>query len=58
MARAVEESAGIEQYDYLVINDDLAECTVQTHQLIQAAHATPDRNQDFIRKIRRELGEL
>ena len=58
MARAVEESAGIEQYDYLVINDDLAECTVQTHQLIQAAHATPDRNQDFSRKIRRELGEL
>lgn len=58
MARAVEESEGIEQYDYLVINDDLAECTVQTHQLIQAAHATPDRNQDFIRKIRRELGEL
>ena len=35
LARAVEESKGIENYDYLVVNDDLDECVETVHQMIQ-----------------------
>jgi len=58
MKRAVEESQGIEKYDYIVVNDDLDECTRQLHEIIQSAHFTPDRNLEFISKIREELRNL
>ena len=38
LMRASEEAEGIENYDYIVINDKLEECVSQMHSLIQAAH--------------------
>ena len=38
LRRASEEADGIENYDYIVINDKLDECVEQMHSLIQAAH--------------------
>ncbi len=58
MARAVEESEGIEEYDYIVVNDDLESCVKQLHEIIAAAHNTPFRNEEFIEKIRGELSVL
>ena len=58
LKRATEEAAGIEQYDYIVINDKLEECVSQMHVLIQAAHLTPVRNEEFINNMRKELEEL
>lgn len=58
LSRAAEEAAGIEEYDYIIINDRLDECVEQMHSLIQAAHCTPDRNKEFIDNIRRELEAL
>lgn len=58
MARAVEESEGIEEYDYIVVNDDLETCVKQLHEIIAAAHNTPFRNEEFIEKIRGELKVL
>ena len=58
LKRAKEESVGIEKYDYIVVNDDLEECTVRLHNIIQAAHNTPSRNLDFIETIRDELSRL
>lgn len=55
LKRAKEESVGIEKYDYLVINDDLEKCTERLHNIIEAAHGTPQRNLDFIETIRTEL---
>jgi guanylate kinase len=55
LRRAKEESVGIEKYDYLVINDDLEKCTERLHNIIEAAHGTPQRNLDFIETIRAEL---
>ena len=55
LKRAREESVGIEKYDYLVINDDLEQCTERLHNIIEAAHSTPQRNLDFIDTIREEL---
>jgi guanylate kinase len=56
--RAREESVGIEEYDYIVINDDLDECVKRVNSIIESAHAAPSRNLDFIETIRKELNEL
>ena len=55
MRRAVEESEGMGNYDYLVINDDLQDCVEEMHHIIQKEHKRAFRNQDFIEQIRREL---
>ncbi|SCY31417.1 guanylate kinase [Butyrivibrio sp. INlla14] len=56
--RAVEESVGIENYDYIVINDKLEDAVEEVHGIISSAHNTPDRNKEFIAKMREELGNL
>ncbi len=58
LKRAAEEAEGIEQYDFIVINDKLEECVMQMHSIIQAAHFTPNRNEELIDNIRKELEEL
>ena len=56
--RAVEESVGIENYDYIVINDKLEDAVEEVHGIISSAHNTPDRNKEFIAEMREELGNL
>ena len=58
LARAKEESEGMEKYDYLVINDDLETCVKEMHSIIQAEHNRMSRNQKFTEQIRKELVEL
>lgn len=55
LKRAYEESQGIEQYDYLVINDDLDRCVHELHNIVLSEHNRPERNEAFIEKIREEL---
>ncbi len=55
LCRAAKEAEGIEEYDYIVINDDLETCVSQMHDIIEAAHHTPGRNEAFIQRMRQEL---
>ncbi|MBD5455432.1 MAG: guanylate kinase [Lachnospiraceae bacterium] len=55
LKRAAQEAEGIENYDFIVINDKLDECVQEMHGLIAAAHETPARNQELISKMRKEL---
>ena len=55
LKRAAQEAEGIENYDFIVINDKLDECVQEMHGLIMAAHETPARNQELISKMRKEL---
>lgn len=55
LARATEESEGIEAYDYIVVNDNLDECVEEIHRLVDAARRAPVRSQELIREIREEL---
>ena len=55
MHRAAEEAEGIERYEYIVVNDDLETCVRQLHEIITAAHNTPNRNKELINNIRTEL---
>lgn len=55
LARATEESEGIEAYDYIVVNDNLDECVEEIHRLVDAARRAPVRSQELIKEIREEL---
>lgn len=48
----------MEQYDYILVNDDLAVCTEEMHQLIQAQHKKTAQNLEFIAQMKQELKEL
>ena len=64
LSRAYEESLGVENYDYLVVNDDLEECVALVNEIIckEGAHDTADMenhrvsaNIEFINNMRKEL---
>ena len=58
MARAVEESQGIEQYDYIVVNDDLDTCVEGVKAIVAASANAAVRNREFIELVRGELSSL
>ena len=58
MDRACEEAEGMENYDYLIVNDDLDECVRQMHAVIQGEHLRSSRNREFIEEIREDLERL
>lgn len=53
--RANEEAEGIEQYDYLVINDVLEDAVEEVHQIIQNEHYRVSRNETSLEMMRNEL---
>lgn len=55
--RAAQEAEGIEEYDYIVINDDLETCVRELHEIIAAAHHAPGRNKEFIEAMKKNLRE-
>ena len=58
LARAAEEAKGLEDYEYLVVNDDLQECVEEIHSIVKAAKRASRRNTEFINNIRGELNVL
>lgn len=55
LARAAEESQGIENYDYLVVNDDLAECVENVHHMISSAGWKMSRREKDVKELRRQI---
>ena len=55
LRRAAEEADGIEQYDYILVNDEVESCARRMHGLIQAAHARVGTHLEFIRNMRDDL---
>ena len=58
LLRAYEEAVGIEEYDYIIINDDLDACVKELHSIVQNAHNTVERRAEFIKEIREELKQF
>lgn len=58
MKRACEEAEGIENYDYLIINDRLEDCVRELHCILQGEHRRISRNIQLIDDMRKELREL
>ena len=55
MRRACEEAEGMDRYDYLIINDNLEQCVMRMHAIIQGEHDRISRNREFMEQIRAEL---
>lgn len=55
LARAYEESEGMEAYDYIVVNDDLEACVEEVRHIVEAARNEPVRRRAFMKEIREEL---
>lgn len=58
LARASEESEGMEAYDYLLINDDLDECVENLHGIVTAEHRKTARQMNLIAQIQSGLKEF
>lgn len=58
LSRAAEEAAGMEAYDYLLVNDDLDQAVEQLHQIIQVQHFTTSGNPGFVSQMKEELKAL
>ena len=55
---SAEEAEGIENYDYIIINDKLDDCVKEMHGIINAARRSPQRNKELIADMRSELDAL
>ncbi len=55
LKRASEEAEYMDNYDYLLVNDDLEECVDSLHNLIKSEHSKVSRNIDRINFIREDV---
>ena len=55
LLRAVQESEGIEEYDYLVVNDELNACVAEIHSIIESEHQKIRYNMELVNRVRAEL---
>lgn len=58
LERAVEESKGIDGYDYVLINDTIEECVEELHRIIQVSHGRYNQKQELISNIKAELAQI
>lgn len=56
--RAADEAIGVEAYDYILINDDIARATQLLHRAIQIQHMRVGERLPFIYEINKELRTL
>ncbi|HIT89150.1 MAG TPA: guanylate kinase [Candidatus Merdenecus merdavium] len=57
LQRANEEACGIDEYHYILVNDDLDTCIDTMHSIIQNERWNVKRNQDFINNLKTQLLE-
>lgn len=55
LKRASQEAEGVEQYDYIVVNDTVEACTERIHEIVSSEKMKASNNLDFINDIREEL---
>lgn len=55
LKRAREEADIMEQYDYLIVNEEPDACAEEVHRIIRGEHRRSFRNGTFIENMRKEL---
>ena len=58
MDRACEEAQGMENYDYLIVNDSLERCVEEMHSIIRGEHRRSSRNCEFMKEIKQDLERM
>ncbi len=57
LQRAAEESAMIDTYDYIIINDDLNTCIDTVHSVILGGKCKRERNVEFIKALQADFSD-
>lgn len=55
LSRASEEAEGMQEYDYILINDVIEDCVDNMHSVIQSQHDAVQNRQEFIKEITEEI---
>ena len=58
LKRAVEEGVYMDQYDYIIVNDDLDVCVKELDALMQSTHHAVKFNKEFVAAIKDDLKTL
>ena len=58
MDRACEEAEGMQNYDYLIVNDSLDRCVEEMHSIIRGEHRRSSRNCEFMKEIKQDLERM
>ena len=58
LSRAVEEAEGVENYDYIVINDELEQCVEDIHGIVMASRCRVNQSIKLIEEISKELSTI
>lgn len=58
LRRAAEEGVYMDQYDYVIVNDDLDVCVKELHELMQSTHHAVKFNKEFVAAIKEDLKTL
>jgi len=58
LSRAGEESNGIENYDYILVNDDLDTCVKEFNEIVVSEKKKTFRNREFISEIQNEVSKF
>ena len=58
MKRAMEESEDMNQYEYIVINDDLDQCVKDVNSVIVAKGCMIENNIEYVNQMKAELKAL
>lgn len=55
LRRAVEESESMDNYEYIVVNDDLDQCVQDVHSIIVSERSKTENKTDFMGQIKKEV---
>ena len=58
LSRAAEESKQMDDYDFILVNDEVDRCVEKMHALIQAMHARTENHKSLIEKIKEEMKQF
>ena len=58
LSRAAEESKQMDDYDFILVNDEVDRCVEEMHALIQAMHARIENHKTLIEKIKEEMKQF
>ena len=58
LSRAAEESKQMDDYDFILVNDEVDRCVEEMHALIQAMHARTENHKTLIEKIKEEMKQF
>ena len=58
LARAAQEAEGVDEYDYLLVNDQLEDAVDRLHNIIQSEHFAMGRNLGFIHEIQAQAAKF